>query len=139
MKIAIPIWEGRVSPVMDTAQQLLVVEVRDGRERSRTLESMPRLHPVHLVRFIGDLGIDLVICGSVSRQLEWLLELSGTKVIPWIRGNVDKILTAYASGDLQDGSFSLPGCRSRFGPQRRGRRRGQGRCSQYRRYPEEDL
>jgi len=35
MKIAIPIWGDKVSPVFDTALRLLVVEVKDRKEISR--------------------------------------------------------------------------------------------------------
>jgi predicted Fe-Mo cluster-binding NifX family protein len=35
MKIAIPVWENKVSPVLDTASRLLIVELKEGGEMSR--------------------------------------------------------------------------------------------------------
>jgi predicted Fe-Mo cluster-binding NifX family protein len=35
MKIATPVWENKVSPVLETASRLLVVELKEGGEMSR--------------------------------------------------------------------------------------------------------
>jgi predicted Fe-Mo cluster-binding NifX family protein len=125
MKIAIPIWEGRVSPVLDTARQLLIVDVEDGQETSRTAVDIPLMHIVQMARFVRDLGVDTVICGAISRQLEMMLATLGIRIIPWLRGEVDEVLSAHANGNLQDGYFFLPGCGRGRG--RRGRRGRWGR------------
>lgn len=124
MKIAIPIWEGRVSPVLDTARQLLVVDVKDGQEASRTAVDIPLMHIVQMAGFVRDLGVDTVICGAISRQLETMLATLGIRIIPWLRGEVDEVLSAHVNGNLQDGYF-LPGCGRGRG--RRGRRGRWGR------------
>ena len=36
MKVAIPTWNGRVSPVLDVASRLLVVEIEGGAELARS-------------------------------------------------------------------------------------------------------
>ena len=35
MRIAVPIWEDRISPVFDTASRLLIVEMEDQKDTSR--------------------------------------------------------------------------------------------------------
>jgi len=125
MKVAIPIWENRVSPVLDTARQLLVVDLENGQEVSRTAVDIPLMHIVQIARFARELEIDTVICGAISRQLETMLATLGIRVIPWVRGEADEVLSAHADGNLQNEYFFLPGCgRSRC---RRGRRGQRGR------------
>ncbi|MEA2031612.1 MAG: dinitrogenase iron-molybdenum cofactor biosynthesis protein [candidate division Zixibacteria bacterium] len=119
MKIAIPIWNGRVSPVMDTARQLLIAEIDDGLEVSRTVVDIPQTNISHLANFISGHRIDTLICGAISHQLEQMLAASGIRINPWFRGNVDKVIAAHSAGILQDDNFLLPGCG-------RGRRRGRG-------------
>ncbi len=135
MKTAIPIWEGRVSPVLDTARQLLVVDVTDGQEASRTALDIPPMHFAQMAKFVRDLGVDTVICGAISRQLETKFATLGIRIIPWLRGEVDEVLSAHVNGNLQDGYFFLPGCgrgRRRCGRRRRRDRGGSfGRGSSF--------
>ncbi|MBU8933427.1 MAG: hypothetical protein KOO62_05410 [candidate division Zixibacteria bacterium] len=121
MKVAIPIWNGRVSPVMDTACRLLVVEFSDSVEVSREAWDIPQVNIPYRVSFFIDRGIDVLICGAISHQFERMLSASGIKTVPWFGGNVDEIVTAYADGSLQNNSYRLPGCGRR-------RRQGMGRC-----------
>lgn len=117
MKIAISIWDGRVSPVMDTATQLLVVELENGREISRSLTSLPPSDVPQRAQLIGGMGVDVLICGAISRPFEMMLNSLGIRINPWVRGKADRILEAYASGKLLSETFYLPGC---------GRGRGSG-------------
>jgi predicted Fe-Mo cluster-binding NifX family protein len=123
MKIAIPIWNDRVSPVLDTARELLVVEQdSDGRQARNTM-ALPDSSLMYKARLIGSNGIGALICGAVSRRLEMMLTNEGIRVIPWVRGEIDSIISAYLNGNLNQQSFRLPGC----GRGRRGGRRRRGR------------
>jgi len=126
MKIAIPIWNDRVSPVMDSASQLLLVQIDDGAVCSRTRLDIPQLHPVQQSRFLCSQGIDRLICGAISHRLQTMLTASGLTVMPWVRGNVEDIIAAFINGNLQNQDFYLPGCRQ-GGGRRRGRGCGRGR------------
>jgi len=122
MKIATPIWQGRISPVMDAATRLQVVEYIDGREISRTEESISEMLPPQMARRFADLGIGVLICGGISQPLFSLIAAQNIVVIPWITGPTEEILNAYHTDRLQTGNFSMPGC----GRCRRGRGRGRG-------------
>lgn len=122
-KVAIPIWNERVSPVLDTARRLLVVEFTNDQEVSRETLDIPQVNIPYRVSFFTDRGIDVLICGAISHQFEQMLSVSGIKPIPWFGGDVDEIITAYASGSLQNDNYRLPGC-GQFNRRRRYRRRG---------------
>ncbi|MFP4477293.1 MAG: NifB/NifX family molybdenum-iron cluster-binding protein [Desulfatibacillaceae bacterium] len=111
MKVAIPYWQGRVSPVFDFSTNLLIVDCRDG----KTLDSY-RLHitghgaPSRAARIRME-GVELLICGALSRLAEESLAASGIRVIPGVCGPVEDILHAYLENRLASPAFSLPGTR----------------------------
>ena len=121
-KIALSIWENRISPVMDSAGQLLIIEYEDKKELNRQLIYIPDIDLVKKVNFFQTQGVELLICGAISRQLLQILSVSGIKVIPFIRGSINKVLSAYIHEYLGEDSFFLPGyqrCR-----RKQNRRRG---------------
>lgn len=127
MTVAVSIWEGRVSPVLDSAQQLLVVDADgNGSEIKRRTIEFPSVHPMARAQFVASLGIDTIICGAVSRQLESLLTNQGVAVSPWVKGSVDDVIDAYLHGKLFSDRFVLPGCLGGGRGKGRGRGRGNG-------------
>ena len=122
MRVAVPIWQHRVSPVFDTAARLLLCEVEDGHEVSRTEQFMGGLSlPARTSRLV-ELGVDVLLCGALSRELASILTASGIKVVPWVSGSVDDVVNCYISGKPLDSRFQMPGCgrcRHRFGGPRR--------------------
>ena len=125
MKIAIPTWNGRVSPVFDTASRLLVVEVEEEGECSRfETDISEHFLPSKTIRLTG-LGIDTLICGAISRPLAYMITTSGIKLIPWISGQVEEVVQAFLTGTLFDPRFIMPGCASYWG-KGPGGRHGQG-------------
>lgn len=130
MKIGIPVWEDKVSPVLDTASKLLIVQVENQKEASR-FETYLNAHDLSLRSSgIKDLGIDILICGAISRQFSNMLTASGMEIIPWISGHPEDVLKAYLQGTLFHPTFFMPGCRrKRFGQRMRyqkGRKIGKG-------------
>ena len=116
MRIAVPIWEDRISPVFDTASRLLIVEMEDQKETSRfeillDEQDIPR----RCLRIKG-LDVDILICGAISRHFFSMLISSGMNIIPGISGHSEEVLTAYFEGILDHDRFLMPGFkRNKFG------------------------
>ena len=110
MRVAIPVWNGRVSPVFDTAGQVLLVEVEQGSERNRRSEELSGSFPAWRVRRLVELGVEVLICGGISRPLATMLAAAGIRLVPWTAGSVDEVLTAYLGGRLPDPRWLMPGC-----------------------------
>lgn len=110
MRLAIANWNGRVSPVFDTAAQVLVVDVEEAREPCRREEALTESLPAWRVRRLLELGVEVLICGAVSRPLATLLAGAGIRVVPWIAGPVDAVLAAYLAGKLAHPQWTMPGC-----------------------------
>ena len=124
MRLAIPVWNDRVSPVFDAASRLMLVDVEDGVERARREETLPESFLARRARRLADLGVTVLICGAISRPLAALLEASGITVLAWTAGPVNDVLQAYLTGGLPDARWMMPGC----GGRRQRRRRGRGPC-----------
>ena len=123
MKVAIPTWNARVSPVFDVAKRLLVVKLEGAREVSREEAAIEETQLMARAKRVTQLGVDVLICGAISMPLEAMLVSAGVRVIPHTCGTVEDIVLAFESGRLTDETFLMPGCcgrRRRF----RGRHRG---------------
>jgi len=124
MKIAIPIYNGNVSNVFDFAHRLSVVDIENAKVVERyevelKAESLPQR-----ASSLKNLGVDVLICGAISRALACMVTASGIEVLAFVTGRVDDILGAYLTGQLAKPQFSMPGywpgARKGFG---RGRRK----------------
>jgi len=125
MKIAIPHWQSRISPVCDEARHFLVVNVTNDQEVSRSeLEmTLPGTDLVGRAAQLLDAGVKTVICGAISKALETMLLGVGIEVVAQVCGNVEDVLQAFQTGKLEQDRFALPGC-----ARRRHRRHRNGQC-----------
>ncbi|MBW1769421.1 MAG: NifB/NifX family molybdenum-iron cluster-binding protein [Deltaproteobacteria bacterium] len=112
MKIAIPIWEKGISPVFDTASRFLIIEVDDQKETSRFEIYLDEHDLPRRCYRIHEMGIDILICGAISRPFSSMLIATGVDVVPGISGQTEEVLGAYLKGDLfSSRRFLMPGCR----------------------------
>jgi predicted Fe-Mo cluster-binding NifX family protein len=109
MKLAIPVFSDRVSSVFDFTHCLLVLECESGREVTRTEVAFQEDLPLNRARRLETLGVQLLICGSISRLIAEHLQNVGIGIIPLVSGSVDEVLRAYLRGDLGPTRFLMPG------------------------------
>jgi predicted Fe-Mo cluster-binding NifX family protein len=109
MTLAVPVWEGRISPVFDVARHLLLVEVEDGLESSREERTVSDPTPYRWGPMLAEMGVDSLICGAISDEVSCALARHGVQIIPWIRGEVDDVTSAFLSGELRHPRFMMPG------------------------------
>jgi predicted Fe-Mo cluster-binding NifX family protein len=118
MRLAIPVWNDRVSPVFDTASCLMLLDLAEGVEQGRRLvEVVEASFPTQRAKRLAELGVNVLICGAISRPLATCLAVAGIVLIPWVAGPVEDVLRAYLAGRLSEPRWRMPGCR---GPRRCG-------------------
>jgi len=110
MKVAIPIWNRRISPLFDTAQRVLIVELDGEQEVARTEEQIGDVALPQKAGRLTELGARVLICGAISRPLAEMLSAAGIEVVPFITGEVEEVLKAYVGGGLPAPQFLMPGC-----------------------------
>ena len=113
MKVAIPIFRSRVSPVFDWCTRLLLVRIRSGREETREDIEVGGLDLLERVERLSNVGTDVLICGAIGGSVARLLESIGIKIIPWIAGEIEDVIHALASDEFPHDRFLMPGCRQR--------------------------
>jgi len=121
MRLALVAWNDRLAPVFDTAVWWMLVDCDpDGREFRRMESLMACVTPGDRVRRAVELGVDLFVCGAISRPLEVMLQERGIRVRAFLAGGLDELMVACREGRLDDRCWAMPGCG-------RGCRRGRGR------------
>ena len=115
MRVAMAVWNDRISPVFDTSSRLLLVDVEQGAERDRrNVEMGVDLFPTQRARRLTELEVNVLICGAISRPLAEMVSALGVVVIPWVSGPVEGVLRAYLTKRLSDSRWRMPGCRGRW-------------------------
>ncbi len=120
MKVALPVWEERISPVFDAARTILVLEIDDRRVVGRRLLPCCPDRPREVADLLRDAGVSVLICGAISREPASLLESRGIRLVPFIAGRVEPVVASFLDG-TGVGTFRMPGCRG-------GGRRRSGGC-----------
>jgi predicted Fe-Mo cluster-binding NifX family protein len=119
MRVAVPVWEKRVSPVFDTARRLVVVDLEDDELASRITLPLTEPFAPRRARLLRIWGVEVLICGGISPYLARLIAAYGIRVVPGVRGDAEEVLQAFRRGGIPSPAFTLPGWRA-------GRRRGRG-------------
>jgi len=109
MKVVLTVWENRISPVADSARQLLVVEVENRIVRDRCTKCLEVETVFHLAGRLFDLGVGTFICGAISDFYASLLEGYGIRLIPFICGEAEEVLNAYLEDSLSNPRFWMTG------------------------------
>jgi predicted Fe-Mo cluster-binding NifX family protein len=109
MRLAFPVWENRISPVLDEATRLLLVEVKDHGELSRSEIHLDEKDVSRMCWRIRSLGVNVLICGAVTRRLSDMLKESGIHIVPGVSGHPDEVLDACLQGRLAHPKFLMPG------------------------------
>ena len=109
MKIAVPVTGGRVSAAFDFARHLLLVEYEDGREMKRDRLTLGEQVPLNRARRLANLGVEVLICGAISRSLSEHLDSAGIDVMPFVSGMVEEVLLAFTTGEWKSAVFLMPG------------------------------
>ena len=148
MKIALTIWNGRISPVFDVSREALILTIENATVATRCRECIEEPTAARKVCRLMELGVETLICGAISERLHQELITRGVQVVGFVAGDIEEVVQAFVAGKLPSPSLAMPGCcgkqnrfqggkgQSQGQRQGRGQVRGQGRgrgCGQGRR------
>jgi predicted Fe-Mo cluster-binding NifX family protein len=100
--IAIPIFGSRVSSRLDCSETVLLVYLHGNKVRQRKTLSLLQPNPLEKMNTLIRLGVNVVICGGITDVYLSQLKDSQVHVIPWVRGEVDEILSQFLEGKLRE-------------------------------------
>ena len=109
MRVAITVWGNRISPVLDSAQTLLIAEIKESAIITRQIETCSTASIGDFIAQLSQLKVHALICGALTHEPATLLSTNGIEVIPFMTGKAELILDFYAKGgNLKE--FIMPGC-----------------------------
>lgn len=108
MKLALAVFEERISVIFDNSSQLLLVSIKDHLVTSTRKINFSALCTVEMIEILKDEAVTILICGAISDFMQQTMERNRIEVIPWISGSVQKVLDAWLNGTMEE--LVMPGC-----------------------------
>lgn len=113
MKIAMPIFQERISPRFDFSPEMWIIEVEGAEVVRKETFSTLSFDPHQRMEQLTSKGVEKLICGGIDRFSARELGGRGIEVIQDVIGEAEAVLDQFVKGTLR------PGCRC----ERRQRRR----------------
>ncbi len=110
MKVALTVWDGRVSPVFDVSRQAAILTIEHGALTGQSHVSIETPTPALKTERLIELGVDTLICGAISEPLRRELVARGVQVLGFVAGEVDEVVRSFVAGALPTAALSMPGC-----------------------------
>jgi predicted Fe-Mo cluster-binding NifX family protein len=120
MKIAIPIFENRISPRFDFSPEMWVIEVERGKVVGQEKFSTANLNLPQRLEQISSNGVDKLICGGIDGLSRDQLGSRGIDVVQDITGDADIVFDLFMRGRLRSGFCCERKGRRGFCPWRKG-------------------
>ena len=108
-RIAIPVFQSRVSPVFDCCSRVVLIDLEQNREIKRIEITCQNLSVFERVNLLNESGVSLVICAGISQSFHDQLVAADISTIPGIVGQVDEVLSAFRCDRLDNSCFGMPG------------------------------
>ena len=111
MKVALPYWHKRISPVLDSSNNFLIVDIEDSNQMGELRVNLDGKSTFDKVRVLKDQGVVLILCGAISEHCRCTFVSNGIEVIPWLKGDISYVIGAFIKGRLNEPGLLMPGCR----------------------------
>lgn len=100
--IAIPVFQERVSPLLDEARRFALFEVCDGAIIQKMVINVDLDTDAMRICKLKDMGVTTLVSGAVSGYLSRFIVEKGLRHYPWVNGNVDEVIESYLKGGLAE-------------------------------------
>lgn len=110
MIAAFAAWNDRLAPVFDVTENVLILEIENGRIVRETRRALAGEQPEEKIRALIQTGAEILVCGAISRYMHDRLAAAGIRVVPFIAGKLTEIIPAWIRGDFDRTLFAMPGC-----------------------------
>ena len=111
MKIAIPLFDRRISPRFDCAGSFLIVSVENDKIAEWRKLSASDWTCRQRVEKLSELEVETLICGGIDRLSAGLLAFNGVMIYSWVTGIAEDALRTFLRGELESGTMVGPGGR----------------------------
>ena len=106
MKVAFPMENGKISAHFGHAPEFVIVEIEEGKETGRKSMTPPQHEPGVLPKWLGEIGIDVMVAGGMGSMAANLFKDQGIEVMTGITGTLEENIQKLENGSLKgDGSI----------------------------------
>jgi len=109
VKIAIPRFGESVAPCFEHSATISLFTVEEAMVVEQVDFSLTTKNALDRVRLLTDQGVEMLICGGVQDRFEEIVLARGIRVISWVTGEVEELLSLFLRGRLVAGSGRLGG------------------------------
>ena len=100
--VVIPVYGSRISPRLDCANHIQIIWVEGGKiQRSESVQYVSN-NSLDKFNMLLRLKPSVLICDGITNIYKNILEEKEIKVIPWVTGETDEILSKFLSGQLKE-------------------------------------
>ncbi len=111
IRIAIPVFNNRVSPVLDACTQISVFDYEHKNEVKRHTLWVDGFSLSERLASLAKLEVNVVICCGISDVLNKLLKSKNIRVIAGRVGEIEEVVEAFFGNQLDNECFLMPGYR----------------------------
>jgi len=119
MCLALAAYENRMASLLETANQLVVVDLPPNDYKPKKIVAVIDNTLPYLIQLLHRNNTTILICGAINGCMFRAIDSMGIKVIPWITGNIDDVIAAFKNNTLEQ--CVMPGCLKGHRRGRRGR------------------
>jgi predicted Fe-Mo cluster-binding NifX family protein len=101
MRAALPVFQNRISPLLDVASHFMLFDIENGAITDRLETDTREVHEALRVQKLVTLGVTIIICGAVSGFMARIVRDQGLDLISWIQGTPEEVIQGYLKGTLQ--------------------------------------
>ena len=109
IRIAIPIFHNRVSPVLDTCTRLLIIDSEEKVDVEKREIPFDVYSQSERFEIVKNLNPDAIICCGISEVFDKMLQSADIRLISGIAGDVEQVTEAFLSNRIDDPQFRMPG------------------------------
>ena len=110
-RVVIPIFQHRVSPVLDSCRHMFIIDIEQDTEVDRENIYLGEMSLTERCDIFAKLEVTIVICGGVSEVFANMLMGLNIRLFNGIAGEIDDVITAFLNKCLDKPKFYMPGFR----------------------------
>lgn len=100
MKIAVPLFKGRISPHFGVSCKILLVETDDRKITHKSVVDIGADNAARIARHLASRGVNTIICGGIQRvHKQWLVN-NGIHVVDNQKGPAEEFVFNMLASEL---------------------------------------
>lgn len=108
--VAIPVFQERISPLLDEARRFAIYEICDAAITQKIVLNINLNTDAMRICKLKEMGITVLICGAVSSRLSRFIVNKDVRHFPWVDGTPDDVIDLFLKGGLTECFAGLKRC-----------------------------